>query len=151
MNWNNSTFADRFKWARAQAKKTQQDVADYIEVSRNAISYWESGKNEAEGRNLELSAKCLNVDVVWLDTGVGNPGVYSPRVKDDYDNDLANTLMRYFAQADQRGRAAIVATAKHEASWNNPFDSMPCNQDKPVKGAKVIESRKKRKKPARNN
>jgi transcriptional regulator with XRE-family HTH domain len=149
MKWENSTFADRFKWARAQAKKTQQDVADYIEVSRNAISYWESGKNEAEGRNLELAAMCLNVDVVWLDTGDGDPGVYSARVKDDYENDLANTLMRYFMQADPRGRAAIVATAKHEASLNNPFESMPCSHDKPSKGAKSIVSGTKKKKPAR--
>jgi ABC-type antimicrobial peptide transport system permease subunit len=64
------------------------------------------------------------------------------------ENDI-NQLIEYFQNSDSSGKKHILSTAKHEATRNNPFDSMPCNQDKPVMGAKSIESKKKNKTPAR--
>ena len=73
MNWKKSTFAARFLWARKKKSLTQTAVAKKIGVTRNAISYWENGQNEAEGRNLERAAKALEVSKGWLDTGKGSP------------------------------------------------------------------------------
>jgi transcriptional regulator with XRE-family HTH domain len=134
MHWKNSTFADRFKWARAQSKKTQQEIADFVGLSRNAISYWESGDNEAEGRNMELAAECLNVDFVWLDTGVGEPGVYVPRYTDKHESNLSRILVHYFEQADERGKDTILSLAKIEADRIGSSDPFRLSELPPSHG-----------------
>ncbi|RLJ20003.1 hypothetical protein DJ031_06745 [bacterium endosymbiont of Escarpia laminata] len=73
MDWKKRTFAERFMWARKEKSLTQIAVAKKIGLTRNAISYWENGQNEAEGRNLERAAEALEVSKDWLDTGKGSP------------------------------------------------------------------------------
>lgn len=49
-----SDFATRLKELRIEKKVTQQDLADFLHVSQNAIYNWENGKREA---NLEMIGK----------------------------------------------------------------------------------------------
>lgn len=61
-------FKDRLKKARSAAKKTQAQVADYVDMKQSSYSELETGKSLTSGK-LPLIAKFLGVDAYWLQTG----------------------------------------------------------------------------------
>ena len=60
---------NKLKTLRAENKMTQKDVADYLHVSRQAISLWETGKTYPDIDNLVSLCKLYNIS---LDTLLGN-------------------------------------------------------------------------------
>lgn len=65
-----ATFGDRLKTLREQKGETQQDLADLIGVTRNAISAYEKGVRRPAGESAlevyELLADHFNVDLAYL-------------------------------------------------------------------------------------
>lgn len=65
-----ATFGDRLKTLREQKGETQQDLADLIGVTRNAISAYEKGTRRPAGESAlevyELLADHFNVDLAYL-------------------------------------------------------------------------------------
>ena len=65
-----ATFGDRLKALREQRGETQQDIADLIGVTRNAISAYEKGTRRPAGESAievyELLADHFNVDLAYL-------------------------------------------------------------------------------------
>ncbi len=55
------TIAEAIKQAREEQGMTQEDLAEKIEVSRQAVSKWEVGASVPTPENLEILSKTLEV------------------------------------------------------------------------------------------
>ena len=63
------SIGQRIKQARLahKPKMTQQQLADAVEVSRPAVTQWETGENKMlDGDNLVRVARALGVTTEWL-------------------------------------------------------------------------------------
>lgn len=60
----------KIKAARERAGLTQEDLAERMEVSRQAVSKWENGSSEPSTANLLALAKLYGVDLGALLEGV---------------------------------------------------------------------------------
>lgn len=47
-------------------KKSQKELAEYLGMSKNAVSEWKSGRNEAYKKHLKEIAEFLNVTMTYL-------------------------------------------------------------------------------------
>lgn len=65
-------FAERLKTLRKQAKLTQTQIAEKLNISQQAYASWERGVNKPTQENLVKIAQVLNVSVDYL---VGNSEV----------------------------------------------------------------------------
>ena len=69
------SIGQRIKQARLahKPKMTQQQLADAVEVSRPAVTQWETGNNKMlDGDNLMRVARALGVTTEWLLCGTGS-------------------------------------------------------------------------------
>lgn len=67
-----NTVAERIKYARKQAKLTQQALAEACGIKRASVTQWESGSTKSlKPENLFAVAKATNIDAKWLATGKG--------------------------------------------------------------------------------
>ncbi len=57
------TFGEKLASIRKQANMTQNDLAERLEVSRQAITKWESGKGFPDIDNLQKLSSLLNVTI----------------------------------------------------------------------------------------
>lgn len=60
------SFAENLKIARKEKNITQEQLADLLDVSRQAISKWESGNGYPETEKLGLLSKQLEVSLDYL-------------------------------------------------------------------------------------
>lgn len=65
------SLKERLKLARSAKGISQKDLAAKIGRNQSAIAALESGRNK-ESTNIATIAKVLDVDPVWLETGIGN-------------------------------------------------------------------------------
>jgi len=72
-----SDFATRLKELRIKRKITQQDLADYLHVSQNAIYNWENGKRMPKMETIEKLAGALGVPTIQL-LGLSKEEVLKP-------------------------------------------------------------------------
>ena len=68
------TFAEKLVQLRKREGYTQEEVADRLEVSRQAISRWEMGTAVPDSSNLLQISKLFNVSTDYL-------------LNDDYESD----------------------------------------------------------------
>lgn len=66
------TLGERIRLCREEKDLTQQEVADWFKISRNAVSVWENNKGEPEGERLRKLAVKFEVEFDWLATGRGD-------------------------------------------------------------------------------
>ena len=59
------TFGKRLRYARQQQRLTQQQLADRVGLSREAIAMLETGKTQGTARLMEI-AKTLRISPGWL-------------------------------------------------------------------------------------
>ena len=64
MKWN-----EKLKQARKNAKMTQQELADYLGVSRSTVANYEIGRRKPTFIELKKIAKRLNVDINYMVEG----------------------------------------------------------------------------------
>ncbi len=60
------TFAEKLKLIRKEKGLTQEDLAEQLEVSRQAVSKWESGSGYPETEKLLILSKRFNVSLDYL-------------------------------------------------------------------------------------
>ena len=60
------SFGDNLKEVRKQRKITQEDLAELLNVSRQAISKWESGNGYPETEKLIMISRELNISLDYL-------------------------------------------------------------------------------------
>lgn len=65
-------MGDRLRRAREEAQTTQQELADYVGVSRAAVAQWENGETKnVRPENLFKAAEKLGKSAKWLALGEG--------------------------------------------------------------------------------
>lgn len=65
-NNKNLTFGDKMKAARKSAGLTQEQLAEKLAVSRQAVTKWEADRGLPDIENLKQIAKLLNVSLDYL-------------------------------------------------------------------------------------
>ena len=73
---------DRLKTARTNAKKSQADVANAIQITQSAYSQLETGRVDSSS-HLPAIAKYLGVDAYWLQTGIESNNLTTIETWDD--------------------------------------------------------------------
>ncbi|MGM4992691.1 XRE family transcriptional regulator [Tardiphaga sp. 841_E9_N1_2] len=63
---NEKKPVSRIRQARLRAKKTQQDVADHLGISRNAVSLWESENTSPQRDRMVKLAQFLEIGLDYL-------------------------------------------------------------------------------------
>ena len=59
-------FGEKLREARKKAGMTQEQLAEVLSVSRQAVTKWESDKGIPDVENLKLISKALNVSIDYL-------------------------------------------------------------------------------------
>lgn len=80
-------LADRMRKALRHADIGVQDMADYLEVSRNTVGTWINGRNKPSPQTVRLWALRCGVPFEWLRHGIvgalspqpGGDAVWAPR------------------------------------------------------------------------
>ena len=67
------TLAEKLTQARKAAGLTQADNAEKLNVSRQAVSLWESGQSRPSTDKLSALAKIYTVSLDWLCSGTDEP------------------------------------------------------------------------------
>ena len=65
-NGRKLTLGEKIKDARKAAGCTQEELAGYLGVSRQAITKWESDKGLPDIENIKLISKALGVSIDYL-------------------------------------------------------------------------------------
>jgi transcriptional regulator with XRE-family HTH domain len=68
-----SIFSERLKGLRLKQNRTQQEIADALEVTRIAYSNWENGKREPSFDNVKALAELLETSTDYLFGQSENP------------------------------------------------------------------------------
>jgi transcriptional regulator with XRE-family HTH domain len=87
-------FPQRFSAARKQRGLSQEDVAAMMEVSRVAVSHYESGKNYPQLSALIRFCEETKVSMDWLVLGREPTGAYEQRI-----HELPEALKMYVLEA----------------------------------------------------
>jgi len=76
MNSTTESMGDRLKRARMQNKISQQELGDYVGISRAAVAQWENGETKnIRPENLFRAAEKLKKSARWLVLGEGPENV----------------------------------------------------------------------------
>lgn len=59
-------FAENIRILRTKKEKSQQDIADYLQITRQAYSYYENGKRQPDYETLLKLAEYFGVTVDYL-------------------------------------------------------------------------------------
>ncbi|MBM7647048.1 transcriptional regulator with XRE-family HTH domain [Scopulibacillus daqui] len=68
-----SILSERLKQLRKEKKKTQQDIADYLGITRPAYTAYERGYRQPDYKTLEKLADCYDVSTDYLLGRIDNP------------------------------------------------------------------------------
>ena len=99
MEAQHRTFGEKLKEARKAEKMTQEQLADILSVSRQAITKWESDKGIPDVENLKLISQALSVSIDYLlDDGnkLDMSVIREPINLDDYKSLNATGKNRWF-------------------------------------------------------
>ncbi len=120
------TLADKLKEARKNAGLTQNELAEKICVSRQAITKWESGKGIPDVENLRTISKVLDVSIDFLldDEGVADKTVIKEQIN----------LNNYVKEGKLRSKEDAVVYAKYPNAVISPLIA----KKKSTKGQKIF-------------
>lgn len=82
---------DRIKKIRKELDLTQQGFADRLNVGRNNIAGYETGKRSPSDAVISLICKEFNINENWLRTGQGD--MFIPRTRNQIITDFAGDLI----------------------------------------------------------
>ena len=120
------TLADKLKEARKNAGLTQNELAEKICVSRQAITKWESGKGIPDVENLKNISKVLDVSIDFLldEEGVADKTVIKEQIN----------LNEYVKEGKLRSKKDAVVYAKYPNAVISPLLA----KKKSTKGQKIF-------------
>ena len=107
-------MGDRLKALRKALNMTQQEFADRLNIKRNTLANYETGRNEPIDAVYSLICREFNVDEHWLRTGEGE----MIRARDRMD-ELMESAGRFFSnETDEfRLRFAKMVFNWSDAEW----------------------------------
>lgn len=111
-------MGDRLKALRKALNMTQQEFADRLNIKRNTLANYETGRNEPIDAVYSLICREFNVDEHWLRTGEGEMF----RARDRMD-ELMESAGRFFSnETDEfRLRFAKMVFNWSDAEWEALF------------------------------
>lgn len=100
------SFSENLKKLRKENKLTQEALAEKLDVSRQAVSKWESDTGYPEMDKLILIAKIFNVSVDWLlETELGRQEAV-PKKTNESMKSLIEKLDEVWRRSKQKQRNA---------------------------------------------
>lgn len=75
-------LADRMTKALRYSNVGVMEMADYLEVSRNAVSSWINGRNQPRRRDLRAFAMRTGYPIAWFEKGKCTPRDLNPEPTD---------------------------------------------------------------------
>ncbi len=103
----------RIREARKAKGLSQSDLAEALDVTKGAISQWETGQTDLSITRLDAIARVLAVEVEWLRAGKGPPHPVGDATMSAGEWRTALTLAEVFSeQLVAQGLPALDATEK---------------------------------------
>ena len=99
---------DRIRQLRRDLNLTQQEFADRLNIKRNTVATYETGKSNPSDAAVNLICREFNVSEPWLRTGEGEMFVAKPR--EDELADFISGLLR--SRPDDIRRRFVTAISK---------------------------------------
>lgn len=99
---------DRIRKLRRDLNLTQQEFADRLNIKRNTVATYETGKSNPSDAAVNLICREFNVSEPWLRTGEGEMFVARPR--EDELADFVSGLLR--SRPDDIRRRFVIAISK---------------------------------------
>lgn len=104
--------ADRMRKALRACGVSVQEIAEYLDVSRNAVSTWINGRIEPSTQTLRLWALRTGVPYEWLRTGVApDQGGDGPDdgngVTGEYRYSVAQIMQNHLRETDFRSTLVL--------------------------------------------
>ena len=103
------TLATRLAWARTRKAMTQEQLADVLDLSQGTIGNLEAGTRKTS-RSIAAVAAALDVDALWLETGVGDPDAIESRTLANF-SDLG-LLVTLFGRLDAPDQCKVMELVK---------------------------------------
>lgn len=102
-------LGERLRDLRITTGKTQQDIADMLNLSRSAYALYETGKRQLNYESLLALAQCYGVSLDYL---FGRTQVREPL---DAFSAEERLVLRQYRRLDERGRGAVRCLLEYEA------------------------------------
>lgn len=93
----------RIKTVRTDAKMTQQEFSERLDLSRNFIAQMEMGSKLPSDRTIKDICRIFSVNEEWLRNGTGE--MYIPKTKNEEIQEFANEVM---CEMDETFRKRLV-------------------------------------------
>ena len=114
-----STIGKRIKEKRESAKLSQDQVADYFDIGKSAVSGWERGTSQPSYKKLEGLARVLHTSVDYLVSGKRDKSLAS-------NNDLGDSLAIHNAEKiDVARRIPLISWISAGAWCESPDEFAP--------------------------
>lgn len=123
-----NSFGDLLKRTRKQAGLSQQQVADKMDVSKNAIQNWESGATKVDPSRFRLLAYIYNIPVdtlfkaMYAEDDANRPNRWPKFLFDKETNDIISSLHLNLNQQDLFGLLYIY-NAEYLKNTTVEFDT----------------------------
>ena len=101
-------FGQRLRMARRKEKLTQEQLAHFLDLTKQAINHWERARWLPEAKEVSRLAARLHVSADWLLTGIEKPAAGSARLLDYEPNSIPRLTM---AQLLEYGRGTLNLAA----------------------------------------
>lgn len=115
---------ERIRELRETLKKSQDEFAKELELSRNYISLVENGQRNLSSQSIKLLCSIHNVNEEWLRTGNGE--MFQPITKNDEISKLFGEVLKD-NEGDFRRRLINALAKLDDAGWEmleNLIDSI---------------------------
>lgn len=120
-----AAISDRIREARRAAKLTQDQLAERLGISSQAVQQWESGRAKPDLDRLPAVARVLNVADAWLAWGMGLP----ERTANDTLLALSNARGGLSVPSVDHAAAAKDFRQAVNASTSQAFVHFPCSEE----------------------
>ena len=107
---------ERIRELREALKKSQDEFAKELELSRNYISLVENGQRNLSSQSIKLLCSIHNVNEEWLRTGNGE--MFIPVSKSDLIADMMSDVLKCDEDAFKRRLISALARLDDDG-WNN--------------------------------
>lgn len=139
------TLGQLIRQARDAARLSQQDVANHLGVTRNAVSLWESDENLPKGRTINKLSRYLKIPLpeLWKTMGV------EAEVEEDSEQRFIDSpaTVRHASvilpELDVRagmGGGSVVESETQIAEWSIPQNVLSAQTTGPMSALKIIQA-----------
>jgi repressor LexA len=114
-------FSEIIKELREKQGITQEQLAEYLDVSRGTVGMWETGKRRPSQELYEKIADMFNVDMDYL---YGRTNIKKARHYDEQGNEYVASY--YLNEETNRSRASFTKLLKTSLTLTAPALLMSC-------------------------